>query len=197
MLVLLIMAYSLPAGRQVTKKIKIIQMKKTLLLYWGTGGNVEKAAKKVYSMFDQKTIDIADVVSFDMETIDNYQLLIFGGSTIGAENWMDAKADNEWNRFFRNMEKHEPLAFKTAFFGLGDQVLYPDHFVDGLGVFQEEMDELNIPIIGQWPVAGYSFTDSDGMKNDHFYGLALDLDNEPDLSNERIKAWTDLIKQSL
>jgi flavodoxin I len=172
-------------------------MKKIILLYWGQGGNVEKAAQKVYSMFDQEMIDMADVVSFDMETIDSYQLLIFGGSTIGAENWMDAKADNEWNRFFRKLEKHDPLNFKVAFFGLGDQVLYPDHFVDGLGVFQEEMEELNIPVIGQWPVQGYNFTDSDGMRDGHFYGLALDLDNEPELSDKRIKSWTDLIKNSI
>jgi len=170
-------------------------MKKIILLYWGTGGNVERAAKKVYSMFDAATIDMADVVSFDMNTLSNYKLLIFGGSTIGAENWMDAKADNEWNRFFRKLEKQDAFDFKVAFFGLGDQVLYPDHFVDGLGVFQEEMDELNVPVIGQWPVEGYTFTDSDGMKNGMFYGLALDLDNEPELSDQRIKAWTDQLKK--
>ncbi len=170
-------------------------MKKIILLYWGTGGNVERAAKKVYGMFDADMIDMADVVSFDMETLGNYQLLIFGGSTIGAENWMDAKADNEWNRFFRKLEKQDSFNFKVAFFGLGDQVLYPDHFVDGLGVFQEEMDELNVPVIGQWPVEGYTFTDSDGMKNGMFYGLALDLDNEPELSDQRIKAWTDQLKK--
>lgn len=172
-------------------------MKKIILLYWGTGGNVEKAARKVCSMFDQSIIDLSDVVSFDMDSLSNYELMIFGGSTIGAENWMDAKADNEWNRFFRKLEKQESLSFKAAFFGLGDQVLYPDHFVDGLGVFQEEMDELKINVIGQWPIEGYKFTDSDGMKNNVFYGLALDIDNEPELSDERIKTWTDLIKKSI
>ncbi|MDP2721274.1 MAG: flavodoxin domain-containing protein [Bacteroidales bacterium] len=170
-------------------------MKKIALLYWGTGGNVERASQKVYSMFDPEIIDMVDVVSFDMSTLSNYKLLIFGGSTIGAENWIDAKADNEWNRFFRKLEKQEPLDFIVAFFGLGDQVLYPDHFVDGLGVFQEEMDELKVNVIGQWPVDGYKFTDSDGIKDNHFYGLALDIDNEPVLTDQRIKGWTDLIKQ--
>ncbi|MFA5418450.1 MAG: flavodoxin domain-containing protein [Bacteroidales bacterium] len=172
-------------------------MKKIALLYWGIGGNVEKASRKVYSMFDPEIIDMFDVVNFDMSTLNNYKLLILGGSTIGAENWIDAKADNEWNRFFRKLEKQGPLNFTVAFFGLGDQILYPDHFVDGLGVFQEEMDGLNVKVIGQWPVDGYKFTDSDGYKDNHFYGLALDIDNEPELTNQRIKAWTDLIKQYL
>ena len=172
-------------------------MKKIILLYWGMGGNVEKAARKIYSMFDREMIDIADVVSFDMNTLGNYKLMIFGSSTIGAENWIDAKADNEWNRFFRKLDKQGSLNFTAAFFGLGDQVLYPDHFVDGLSVFQEEMDKRKIEVIGQWPVEGYKFSDSDGIKNDHFYGLALDLDNEPELTDERIKAWTKIIKQYL
>ena len=172
-------------------------MKKVILLYWGTGGNVEKAARQIYSMFDPEIIDISDVVSFDVDKLNNYQLVILGGSTIGAENWVDAKADNEWNRFFRKIEKLEVFKFNAALFGLGDQVLYPDHFVDGLGVFQEEMEELNIRVVGQWPVDGYKFTDSDGAKNGFFYGLALDLDNEPELSNQRIATWTALLSKNI
>ncbi len=172
-------------------------MKKVILLYWGAGGNVEKAARKVYSTFDPEIIDISDVVSFDVKKLNDYNLVILGGSTIGAENWMDAKADNEWNRFFRKIEKIDKFNFTAAFFGLGDQVLYPDHFVDGLGVFQEEMEELNIRVIGQWPIDGYKFTGSDGAKNGFFYGLALDLDNEPELSDQRIDAWTALLAKNI
>lgn len=172
-------------------------MKKVILLYWGTGGNVEKAARLVYSMFNTEIIDMSDVVSFDVDKLNDYQLVILGGSTIGAENWLDAKADNEWNRFFRKIEKLKTFKFNAAFFGLGDQVLYPDHFVDGLGIFQEEMEELNIRVVGQWPVDGYKFTDSDGAKNGFFYGLALDLDNEPELSTQRIAAWTELLAKNI
>ncbi len=172
-------------------------MKKIVLLYWGKGGNVERTAKKVYSLFDPDTIDIFDVVSFDENNLKNYELMILGASTIGAEDWQDAKPDNEWNAFFRRLEKLGQTNIIAASFGLGDQILYPDHFVDGLGVYKEEMDKLNIPIVGQWSTEGYRFTDSDGVNDGMFYGLALDVDNEPELSDERMKSWSDILKKEI
>jgi len=50
-------------------------------------------------------------------------------------------------------------------------------------------------LIGQWPVEGYSFNDSDGAENGMFYGLALDEDSQPELTDERIKKWTDGLKE--
>lgn len=172
-------------------------MKKIILLYWGKGGNVERTAHKVYGMFDPETIDIFDVISFDVNNINNYDLLILGHSTIGAEDWQDARADNELNGFFRKLEANGEKNIKAASFCLGDQVLYPDHFVDSLGIYKEEMDGMNIPTIGEWPTKDYQYTDSDGEKDGKFFGLALDVDNEPDLSIERIKQWTDIIKKEV
>jgi flavodoxin I len=170
-------------------------MKNVLLLFWGKGGNVERAARKIYSMFNPSEIDISDVVSFDAEKIKNYKLVILGGSTIGAENWKDVKADNEWNRFFLKLRNHDLSGLKVASFGLGDQVLYPEHFVDGLGIFKEEIDLTKATLIGKWPTAGYSFTDSDGMADGMFYGLALDLDQQDELTDERISKWTTQVKK--
>ncbi len=172
-------------------------MKKIVLLYWGKGGNVERTAKTVYGLFDPEIIDIFDVVSFDINNLKNYELMILGHSTIGAEDWQDAKDDNEWNAFFRKLEKLENRNITSASFGLGDQILYPDHFVDALGIYKEEMDKSGIPIIGQWPTDGYRYTDSDGEKGGKFYGLALDVDNEPELSLERMKQWTDQLKSKI
>lgn len=172
-------------------------MKKIVLLYWGKGGNVERTAHKVYSMFNPETIDIFDVVSFNHDTLENYDLMILGHSTIGAEAWQDAKADNEWNGFFRKIENQDTSNIIATSFGLGDNMLYPDHFVDALGIYKAEMDKLNIKTIGRWPSADYKFTDSDGEKDGFFYGLALDVDNEPQLSDQRIKLWTDQIKKEI
>ncbi len=172
-------------------------MKKVVILFWGTKGNVERIARKVYAMFDEKDCDLIDVASVDVKTLKNYELMIFGGSTIGAENWFDAKDDNEWNRFFRTAEAQELSHLKIAFFGLGDQVLYPDHFVDGLGVFQEHALKMKATVIGQWPTKGYEFTDSDGMAEGKFFGLAIDEDRQSELTDERVKTWTDGLKKEL
>jgi flavodoxin I len=170
-------------------------MKKVILLFWGVGGNVERAAKKVYSKFDSSQIDMVDVASFDRSTLKNYQLIILGGSTIGAEVWTDVKDDNEWSRFFVDLEKVDLSEKYAAFFGLGDQVLYPDHYVDALGVFKEEMEKRGAKVIGRWPIEGYKFTDSDGYDGKMFFGLALDEDRQPELTEERAKKWTDQVKR--
>ena len=170
-------------------------MKKIVLLYWRKGGNTEKAAKKIYEMFKPGEIDIFDVASFDVDTIENYDLIILGGSTVGADHWSDASANNIWAAFFRKLEQHDLSGKHMALFGLGDQVLYPAHFVDDLGILKEEAEKVGATLIGQWPVEGYSFNDSDGAENGMFYGLALDEDSQPELTDERIKKWTDGLKE--
>lgn len=170
-------------------------MKKIVLLFWGKKGNVERAARKVYAKFSPADIDIFDVVSFDISKIKDYQLLVLCGSTIGAENWLDVKDDNEWNRFFVKLRKYDLSETKVASIGLGDQVLYPGHFVDGLAVFKEEMERVGAKMIGYWPTKGYDFTDSDGMEDDMFYGLALDLDQQDELTDDRIDKWVKQVKK--
>ncbi len=162
-------------------------MKKIVLLYWPKGGNTENAAEKIAKAFDN--IDVFDIKSFNAEDIKNYDLIITGASTVGAENWEDASDDNEWSRLDLEMRKQDLTNKYVAFFGLGDQVLYPDHFVDVLGLFEEEYQNMNAKIIGRWPTDGYRFTDSDGAKDGMFYGLAIDEDNEDELTEERAKKW--------
>ena len=172
-------------------------MKRVVLLFWGKGGNVERAAEKVYAMFDANQIDMIDVAGFDVSTITDYDLVILGGSTVGAEIWTDVKDDNEWSRFFAAVEKIDLSGKHAAFFGLGDQVLYPDHYVDALGVFKEEMRKTNAKIIGEWPIEGYRFTDSDGYDGKMFFGLALDEDRQKDLTEERARKWTNILKKEV
>ena len=43
--------------------------------------------------------------------------------------------------------------------------------------------------------AGYNFTDSDGVEGDKFFGLALDLDQQDELTDERIDKWVNQIKK--
>ncbi|RLD34981.1 MAG: flavodoxin [Bacteroidetes bacterium] len=172
-------------------------MKKIVLLYWREGGNTERAARKIYELFDPECIEIYDVPSFNVDTIENYDLIIIGGSTVGADNWSDTSDDNEWTIFFRKLEQHNLTGKSMALFGLGDQILYPNHFVDDLGVLKEEVDKVGANLIGRWPVSGYSFTESEGVEEDMFYGLALDEDNQAELTDERIKQWTDFLKEAL
>jgi len=171
-------------------------MKKTALLYWAPGGNVEKAAHSIVAQFEQGTIEMKDVAGFDLKRLNEFDQFIFGCATIGAEIWLDAKADNKWNEFFVKTEQLSFAGKKFALYGLGDQVKYPDYFVDSLGYLKTEIEKRGGMIVGEWPTAGYSFTDSEGAEKGMFYGLALDEDHQPELSHERIVKWVALVKQA-
>ena len=53
----------------------------------------------------------------------------------------------------------------------------------------EELKKRRADVIGAWPTEGYSFTDSTAIENGKFLGLALDEDNESDLTDARIEEW--------
>ena len=60
---------------------------------------------------------------------------------------------------------------------------------------KEEFEKRKANIVGQWPIEGYDFYESEGVKGDHFFGLALDEDNQEELTDERIKKWIEIIKK--
>lgn len=167
-------------------------MKKTALVYWPKKGNVEQAAIKMARHFDPESLDIFILSEVDVEKLPEYDLLIFGGSTVGADNWEDAHT-SKWFVFFNELKKVDLSGTTAAIFGLGDQILYPENFVDGMVIIRDELLEAGAEIKGAWPVEGYEFRDSNSIENGHFIGLALDEDHQPEQSDERIRDWLEMI----
>lgn len=175
---------------------KIIRMKKAALIYWPKKGNVENTAKKIAELFDTGSIDVFTISEVDTGKLSEYELLIFGGSTIGADNWEDTHT-TKWYGFFEELKKVDLAGTKAAIYGLGDQVLYPDHFVDGMAIIRDELVSCGARIIGAWPAEGYEHTDSKSVENGYFIGLALDDDHQAELSAERIGQWVTGLKEQI
>jgi flavodoxin I len=172
-------------------------MSNIIIIYWPKGGNAENAAKSIYAKFDKNTTVLKPVSEVTTEELKNANLIIAGSSTVGAEKWQDATSGNKWSQFFNNLHEGSLTGKKVALFGLGDQVLYPDNFVDGLGIMKSEFVKSGAELIGKWSAEGYKFTDSQGIEDNSFIGLALDEDRQPELTEGRIQKWTDLLKQSI
>ncbi len=172
-------------------------MKNTLLLYWAPGGTVELVAKTICEEIGLEKVKISDVASFDLSKLNEYQNFIVGSATVGAEDWRDTQDNNKWNEFFVKTQHFDLSTKKVAAFGLGNQILYPEHFVDALGYFKNEVEKRNGKLIGFWPTQGYDFTGSEGAADGHFFGLALDHDNESELTLPRIKKWIALLNNDM
>ncbi|MCB2221421.1 MAG: flavodoxin domain-containing protein [Bacteroidetes bacterium] len=170
-------------------------MNKVLLVYWPEKGNVDLVADKFIQSSKELEIQKVSILNVNKDLLEAYDNWIIGGSTVGSHVWEDADDSNRWFEFFKLLNEVDLTKKVVAFYGLGDQILYPHHFVDGLGVFQEEFEKRNANIIGQWPIDGYQFYDSDGMHNKKFYGLALDEDHQPEKTEERINGWIELIRK--
>lgn len=172
-------------------------MNSILIVYWPLGGNAEMAAKAIASKFADKNPVLKPVSEVTINELTAADLVIAGGSTVGAGKWQDATSTNKWSQFFKDLPQGCLTGKKLALFGLGDQILYPDNFVDGLGVMKVEFAKTNAEVIGEWPVQGYNFTDSQGVSNNMFVGLALDEDRQPELTQERIQTWTEQLKNRM
>ena len=164
-------------------------MKKIGLLYWPKNGNVEFCAKKIYDKFSKESIELHSIDEINDLTLEKFDLFIVGGSTVGADVWEKTAGSNRWGDFFKVVEKADLKDKPVAIFGLGDQILYPDHFVDGMIIIKKEFEIAGAKLIGRWPTEGYDFTGSDSVEGDEFLGLAIDEDQQDEMTDERIDTW--------
>jgi len=172
-------------------------MKKIGLFYWPLKGNVEKVALAIKERFNEEDIDVVDLRQVKAKHFFYYDNIILGSSTVGADHWEDASDDNKWYILFHEMDldKVDLVGKNIAIYGLGDQVNYPNNFVDGMDRIYSHIKNHNINLIGEWPNDdSYTFNHSEALHNNKFRGLALDLDNDEDTMDEKIDKWLGLIK---
>ena len=59
----------------------------------------------------------------------------------------------------------------------------------------KELTKLNAKVLGKVEAKGYDFTDSEALDEDgYFCGLAIDEDNEAELTAERLEKWISILK---
>lgn len=137
-----------------------------------------------------KQLDVLNLEVLEVSSINSNDFLRFDFLILGVPTWFVGELEPDWDDYFPDFKKIDFTGKDIAIFGLGDQYGYPDNFVDGIGILAEVIIKNGGNIIGYWPNKGYDFNKSIGLApNGMFYGLALDEDNEPELTDERIKYW--------
>ena len=165
-------------------------MKKTGIFYGSSMGNTKTVAKQLAKALDADLYDVADNPSAALATHDN---LIFGSSTWGIGDLQD-----DWEGFISTLGIADLNGRTVALFGLGDSSAYPDSFVDAMGTLYETIKNKGCKIIGATSTIGYDYDASTAEVNSgEFIGLALDDDNESELTDKRVNTWIELIKPQL
>ena len=167
-------------------------------LFFGTNtGKTRKVAKMIKKRLDDDTMaDPLNVNRVGADDIAKYDYLIFGTPTLGEGELPGLSSDCEnesWEEFLPKLDSVDFSGKTVAIYGLGDQVGYAHEFLDAMIELYDFFKERGAKIVGAWPTDGYEFDHSEAIVDGKFVGLALDLDNQSGLTDQRIDAWLKMI----
>ncbi|WP_293764619.1 flavodoxin FldA, partial [uncultured Paraglaciecola sp.] len=160
-------------------------------LFFGSDtGNTEHIAKMIQKELGKNLIDVKDIAKSSKEDIADFDLLLFGIPT-----WYYGEAQCDWDDFFPELELIDFENKLVAIFGCGDQEDYAEYFLDAMGMVRDIVEAKGAILVGQWPSEGYGFEASKGMADEnHFVGLGIDEDRQPELTELRVKGWCKQIR---
>ena len=166
----------------------------TVGLFFGSDtGNTEAVAKMIQKKLGKQMVDVKDIAKSTKEEIADFDLLLFGIPT-----WYYGEAQCDWDDFFPELEQIDFEDKLVAIFGCGDQEDYAEYFLDAMGMVGDIVSERGGIIVGNWPTAGYEFEASKALvDDDHFIGLGIDEDRQPELTEERVNQWVKQLHEEM
>lgn len=166
-------------------------------LFFGTDtGNTEDMADKICESLAEYgcIVEMHDIADVDVAEMQNYDFLICGIPT-----WDFGGIQEEWENQEAALEALDLSGKRVALYGLGDQFGYGDFFLDAMGWLYKHILAAEADVIGHWPTTGYDFEDSKAVNKERtlFCGLAIDEDQQFELSDARIKQWVAQLVQEI
>lgn len=158
------------------------------VIYGSTTGSTEAAAETIAGSFGVSAINVASAAKTDFEA----DLLILGCST-----WGIGELQDDWISGISLLESMDLNGKKVAVFGTGDQVGFAETYCDAIGILAAAAEGKGAVIVGKTSAAGYSFEHSAALQNDLLCGLALDENNQPELTAGRVAAWVEQLKKEV
>ena len=163
------------------------------IIYGSDTGATENVAKSIHQKIGEDKADLLEVNKVSPDDFKKYSTILMGVPT-----WYIGELQSDWDYFFSDFEKIDFTGIKTSYFGLGDQLGYPDSFVDGIGILAKVVLKNGGEVFGSWSTEGYDFDESLGVNPDgDFYGLVVDDDNQHEMTEERIDKWLSQISRHI
>jgi flavodoxin I len=148
-----------------------------------------KVAKHIHELLGKDISKVHNVNASKAADVNKYDFLI-----LGTAAWGIGEMHSDWENFIEELLDADLATKKIALFGLGDQKMYPESFVDGLGtIFCRLPFKQNI--VGFTSTDTYKYYYSTAEKDGKFVGLAIDNDTQSELTNDRVKKWVEQVKK--
>ncbi|ESQ08545.1 MAG TPA: flavodoxin [Chromatiaceae bacterium] len=175
-------------------------------IFFGTdSGTTRLIAKRIAKSLskrlgEDRVAKPLNVNRIEPEDLLAYRALILGTPTYGEGRLPGIESETKepsWLEFLPRLAGQDFTGIRVAVYGLGDQEIYPKHFVDGMMALHSHFAGLGAEMVGDWPIAGYEFKRSKAVRDGRFVGLALDQSLQPGLTDARIAGWLDLVVPKL
>lgn len=157
---------------------------KTAIFFGSTTGTTEMVAGKVGELLGAEVLSATEI-----DRVEEFDFAIFATSTWGMGDLQD-----DWYEALEKLKTKNLSGKKVGFIGVGDQAGFGDTFVDGIGTIYEEIKDMGITLVGKTSTDGYTFSGSKAVVDDEFVGLVIDENNQSELTDERVKAWVEMVK---
>ena len=159
------------------------------LIYGSDTGNTELVTEDITKLLDD--VEVTTVADLTPEDWEHDKFIL------GIPTWYDGELQSDWEEYFEEFKTIDFTGKKVAIFGLGDQLGYEEWFCDGIGILAKEILKNGGTVIGYTTKdKSYDFetTPKSIIKDDMFYGLCIDEDNQGELTQERLKNWVEQLK---
>lgn len=163
-------------------------------------GRTRRVAKLIAKKLGDAAAEPVNVNKITPDDFLAYDALIIGTPTLGDGEvpGLDSGAQNEsWAEFLPQLDGADMSGKVVAIFGLGDQETYGNEFCDAMIELYDCVTACGATVVGAWPTKGYAFEVSQAVVDGSFVGLALDNDNQADLTEERVDAWLEQVTPKL
>lgn len=162
-----------------------MSMERRIGIFFGSsGGSTQAAANAIAKALGKERCTVRDIAACRPADLLGYDALVLGTCTLGLGDVQD-----DWESFLRKLKGTDMSGRPFACFGLGDQYTYSGTYVDGMAELHDAFVAAGAVPTGAWPTEGYEFDDSKAVREGMFVGLALDADNQSELTAGRIARW--------
>jgi len=162
------------------------------LFFGSTTGHTDHVADLIKHEMGDALTSVNDIHNASAEDLESADALI-----LGVPTWNEGELQDDWDRFLPTMDHLDLSGKKVALFGLGDAAAYTNEFADGLGTLYQKVRQCGAEVVGAWPIEDYEFLRSKAVEGDHFVGLVIDEDNQPDRTEQRVHDWVEMIQPVL
>ncbi|MEZ4750296.1 MAG: flavodoxin [Bdellovibrionota bacterium] len=162
------------------------------IFYGSTTGNTAGIAEALRAEIGDSVAKVVNVTEVTPKVFEKFEHLI-----LGVPTWHIGEMQEDWAEMLTRLAGTNLKGKKCAVFGLGDGVGYPDTYVDAMQELWEAFKPLGAELVGLWPTEGYVFEKSKAIQDGKFLGLVIDIENQNDQTDARVKQWASDLRSAM